>query len=297
MEKESEDSIPISSPLLVVDGQQRLTTIILLIAALANSLRQLEDLSEPVKGLSPQKLRNYFLVNEGEKGESYYKLLLSETDKDTLIAILNNTDTSDLGPSRVRENFDLFQDLIAAKKVNFLEIYKGLAKLVIIEIMPDYGKDSSRFAEEILGFFQNAVAIRSINVPPIASKADRDISRRKALEEFDRLLGDNTSEPDWQRYFEANHWVFGLGLNLVFLRSVGAKLETRTTGNSFDRPGKTVDALFRTGGAVSQYALVEIKRSNTALLEQSYYRGGCWGVSSEVSNAVTQIQKTTFEFG
>jgi uncharacterized protein with ParB-like and HNH nuclease domain len=44
------------SPLLVIDGQQRLTTVTLLVAALAEALGE----SEPVDGFSSRKLRNYY---------------------------------------------------------------------------------------------------------------------------------------------------------------------------------------------------------------------------------------------
>ena len=45
------------SPLLVIDGQQRLATVTLLIAALINALGD----TEPVEGFSKRKLRNYSL--------------------------------------------------------------------------------------------------------------------------------------------------------------------------------------------------------------------------------------------
>lgn len=47
------------APLLVIDGQQRLTTVSLLIEALA---RVLGD-KEPVEGFSAAKLRHYYLTN------------------------------------------------------------------------------------------------------------------------------------------------------------------------------------------------------------------------------------------
>jgi uncharacterized protein with ParB-like and HNH nuclease domain len=46
------------SPLLVIDGQQRLTTLSLLLEVLA---RHLGD-SEPVDGFSAKKLRSYYLL-------------------------------------------------------------------------------------------------------------------------------------------------------------------------------------------------------------------------------------------
>ena len=69
------------NPLLVIDGQQRLTTVTLLIAALSNALAKLdEEHREPVDGFSPRKLRNFYLLNPEEEGERQYKLILSQTD-------------------------------------------------------------------------------------------------------------------------------------------------------------------------------------------------------------------------
>lgn len=75
------------SPLLVIDGQQRLTTVTLLIEALARSLSD----TEPLEGFSAKKLRNYYLLNPLEDGERRYKLVLSQTDKFSLIALLDHT--------------------------------------------------------------------------------------------------------------------------------------------------------------------------------------------------------------
>jgi len=110
------------------------------------------------------------------------------------------------------------------------------------------------------------------------------------------LKEDGISEPDWQAFFELNPWIFGHGLNYVFLDKVSMKLEARTTGAAFDRPGKRADGLMRTRAEVSQYVLVEIKKNSTDLLHRATYRPGCWRVSDEVSGAVTQTQKTAFEF-
>lgn len=121
-------------------------------------------------------------------------------------------------------------------------------------------------------------------------------AKRAALSEFEGMLGESLKEAEWQAYFERNPWVFGHGLNYVFLDKVGDKLETRTTGAAHGQPGKTADGLMRTKAEISQYVLIEIKRDATALLQTDKYRSGCWAVSAELSAAVTQAQKTVHEF-
>ncbi|YBV98078.1 DUF4263 domain-containing protein [Phyllobacteriaceae bacterium JZ32] len=121
-------------------------------------------------------------------------------------------------------------------------------------------------------------------------------SKRQALAEFEQRLSETGNERSWQTFFEANPWIFGHGLNYIFLDGLGGKLEKTTTGNAFDRSGKRADALMRTRAEISQFVLVELKRSSTDLLQPDLYRSGCWGISQEVSNAVTQVQKTAYEF-
>ncbi len=121
-------------------------------------------------------------------------------------------------------------------------------------------------------------------------------TKRAALATFEANLKKEVSEPAWQKFFEANSWIFGHGLNYVFLNKVSKKLESQTTGSAFDRSGKRADGLMQTNAEISQYVLLEIKKNDTLLLREDTYRAGVWGVSEELSNAVTQIQKTVFEF-
>ena len=98
------------SPLLVIDGQQRLTTVTLLIAALSRALDQFdEEKREPLDGFSPRKLRNYYLLNPEEEGERHYKLILSQTDKESLTSIVSNREQPKEFSLRVTENFKLFE--------------------------------------------------------------------------------------------------------------------------------------------------------------------------------------------
>lgn len=118
------------SPLLVIDGQQRLTTVTLLLAALANALGE----SEPVDGFSPRKIRNYYLLNPEESGERHYKLLLSQTDKASLVAIVGSTEQPKEHSLKVAQNFALFEKLIADRGDKLTPICKGLAKLIVVDV-------------------------------------------------------------------------------------------------------------------------------------------------------------------
>ena len=76
----------------MIDGQQRLTTVTLLIAALAKALG---DDGAGGRLSRRAKLRNYYLLNPEEEGERHYKLLLSQTDKASLMAIVGGERTAE----------------------------------------------------------------------------------------------------------------------------------------------------------------------------------------------------------
>jgi uncharacterized protein with ParB-like and HNH nuclease domain len=137
------------SPLLVIDGQQRLTTVTLLIAALARALDKLEEgCREPMDGFSPRKLRHYYLLNPEEENERRYKLILSQTDKASLIAIAGEGELPKECSLRVMENFALFESWIADSKNNLAAVCKGLAKLVVVDISLNRDQDNPQLIFE-----------------------------------------------------------------------------------------------------------------------------------------------------
>lgn len=132
--------------LLVIDGQQRLTTITLLITAIAESLQESAEIQE----ITPKKMRNYFLLNSDEDGESRYKLLLTQNDKKTLINILENQDLPETPSRQIVENYNFFKEQIAKSKISPIELYKGIAKLIIVDIALDREHDNPQLIFESL---------------------------------------------------------------------------------------------------------------------------------------------------
>lgn len=132
------------SPLLVIDGQQRLTTAMLLLEALSRHLGE----NEVIDGFSAMKLRNYYLLNPYESGERNYKLLLTQTDKESLLALIRQKPLPENCSLRVRENFEYFYDQISKLHGDFMALCQGLSKLLIVDVALNRGQDNPQLIFE-----------------------------------------------------------------------------------------------------------------------------------------------------
>jgi hypothetical protein len=128
----------------------------------------------------------------------------------------------------------------------------------------------------------------------LSSSDITELSKRKeSIIVFEKMLSEETSEKEWQKFFEANTWIFGYGLNFVFNAPLeGKKLEQVVAGYNVSSSGKRVDALLSRRGLIEATCFVEIKKHNTQLLEKGQYRSECYPISKEVSGGISQIQKT-----
>ncbi len=124
---------------LIIDGQQRLTTITLLLTALRNHL------SDEVKR---KEIEDHYLINSDKDGDKKFRLILSESDKDTLLSLIDKDRRKPSEPSlKIVENFKLFEEWVS--NTNQLEtIFKGLEKLMIVEIALEKGKDDPQLIFE-----------------------------------------------------------------------------------------------------------------------------------------------------
>jgi len=132
--------------LLVIDGQQRLTTVSLILTALGQSLQKEGEQS----GITQKKLTNYFLANAEEDGDLRYKLLLTQSDRPTLMRLVDGKDSPEKSSKRVTENFEFFKGKIAASKLDLNALYKGVGKLVIVDISLDREHDNPQLIFESL---------------------------------------------------------------------------------------------------------------------------------------------------
>ncbi len=131
-------------PLLVIDGQQRLTTVSLIVEALA---RRLGD-SEPLDGFSAKKLRSYYLLNTLEDGERRYKLLLTQTDKQSLLSIMDQKSLPAEYSLRLKEIFYFFEQQVKELGDDLAPLCKGLAKLMVVDISLSRDQDNPQLIFE-----------------------------------------------------------------------------------------------------------------------------------------------------
>jgi len=132
------------APLLVIDGQQRLTTVSLMLAALAEAIGD----TEPFDGFSQRKIRNYYLLNPEEAGDRSFKLLLSQTDKATLTSLIANLPKPESLSLKVTENHAAFKRWILSGEVDLVTLCKGLAKLVVVDIALNRTQDNPQLIFE-----------------------------------------------------------------------------------------------------------------------------------------------------
>ncbi|MGL2677061.1 GmrSD restriction endonuclease domain-containing protein [Helicobacter pylori] len=134
-----------SSPLLIIDGQQRLTTITLLLIALRN--RSSEEV-EILEKFSRKKVESY-LINSDKDGDKKFRLILSESDKDTLLSLIDKDRRKPSEPSlKIVENFKLFEKWIRKNTDKLETIFKGLEKLMIVWIALKKEKDDPQLIFE-----------------------------------------------------------------------------------------------------------------------------------------------------
>ncbi|MEG1950506.1 MAG: DUF262 and DUF1524 domain-containing protein [Odoribacter sp.] len=128
--------------LLVIDGQQRLTTVTLIIIALAEFIR-----NNDVKiDTTFTKLQNYYLLNADEDSELRYKLLLTKRDKETLINLINGIEPTEEHSLRLVENYKFFKSKIS--KENIVDVYNGILRLFIVDVALEKDKDNPQLIFE-----------------------------------------------------------------------------------------------------------------------------------------------------
>lgn len=140
-----------AEPDLIIDGQQRVTTVTILLNALADRLDQLpESDREPVDGFSPTKIRNRFLLNADEDDERRFKLILSQGDRGALMSLLQGAIPAPDVATRVVDNDAWFRRKLTEPGIDLAQVCKGIDKLIVVDVTLERGVDNPQLVFEAM---------------------------------------------------------------------------------------------------------------------------------------------------
>lgn len=114
---------------LIIDGQQRMTTLSLLMIALRDYL---------LDSNIPDKITNESLKNTGYTGDDAYKLLLTDEDRDVMISLIEHRPiAAEEQDSRIYQNYLYFKDRVLSGELTPDQIYESISRLTIVAIVLD----------------------------------------------------------------------------------------------------------------------------------------------------------------
>lgn len=116
---------------LVIDGQQRLTTISLLLLAMYNLMKN--GILTPVKGNLADKILKTYLIDEWQEDETRIKLKPVKKDS-TAFARLFEVESEYIPESNLTINYNYFYSRIQKEEISLDELYDAITKLEIINI-------------------------------------------------------------------------------------------------------------------------------------------------------------------
>ncbi|ACU95067.1 uncharacterized conserved protein [Cryptobacterium curtum DSM 15641] len=132
---------------VVIDGQQRITTVFLLLAAIRTQVKagivtsNDEDLAEDID--------DYYLIDKKHKQDQKLRLKLVKSDSEAFRAILDEKPDDYIQGSNVTQNFLYFLDRIARMDISVDELYESIKSLCIIDITLDPPDDAQLIFESL----------------------------------------------------------------------------------------------------------------------------------------------------
>lgn len=182
--------------LLLIDGQQRLTTISILLCAIKDYVQKF---NLETKLINLAKIKNQFLYNSDEIDEDRYKLLLNVQDKETYIKLIDNTIfTVNKPATNIIKCYEFFYERIEdfIKQYGQIdEFYAGIFKLSLVSISLDKDSDNPQMIFESM------------------NSTGKDLSQTDLLRNY--LLMDLTPEKQtrlYKTYWKSMEELFGEGI-------------------------------------------------------------------------------------
>lgn len=130
----------------IIDGQQRLTTLTLLLIALRDFVQQNNITTE----INAAEITDTLLINSYKRDSDRYKLLLTKTDQEVLKKLVESVVPIQESASRILSNHDFFLKQIMKGDLTPDEIYQAVGKLQMVDIALDRQYDDPQAIFESL---------------------------------------------------------------------------------------------------------------------------------------------------
>lgn len=142
---ESDSTMTGIKKMLLIDGQQRMTTLSLIISALVEYLEEDASRASFLTDIKVSSLRKSYLFNDDDYvGDARYKLILSADDKATLFAIAGDGAMPDDRSNLIVGNYEFFKGRIRAKNFDPKTLWAGLNNIQIIDTKLDAAIDNAQ---------------------------------------------------------------------------------------------------------------------------------------------------------
>lgn len=130
----------------IIDGQQRLTTITLLLLAIRNLIAQGKVKTD--EGRLDEQISQRFLISPWASEDDKIKLRPVKRDREALVKLFGYEEDYDRG-SNLTINYQFFYDIVMKEEVPVADLYAAIGKLEIISITLDQGDNAQLIFESL----------------------------------------------------------------------------------------------------------------------------------------------------
>lgn len=131
---------------LVIDGQQRITTISLIFLAMFDYLGKNNNYT-----IKQEQIKNQFLVNEYASDGNKIKLCLTQDDKEVFDKIVDGIIINDKDKkTNIYKNYLFFLDKFEKSDTKIEEVYSAMLKIIVVAVVLDKNNDNPQLIFESL---------------------------------------------------------------------------------------------------------------------------------------------------
>ena len=245
--------------LLIIDGQQRITTLSLLIAAMAEYAR---EQPEKLTHVSYEEIIDSgYLVLKYKKGEDHYRLTLSQGDERTLRSVLDHLENPDVKVAseshRIVDNLALFRTWLNNIDDSNV-VWDGIQRLEIVAITLSQGQDNPQLIFESMNStgkdLSTADLVRNFVLMglPMDEQENLYANYWRTIEE---TLGADSYDEVFDEFLR--NWLTVINAPAsIATRDVYRLFKRHVTDNGYDKPGQMANLLKEIRRYAEHYACI-----------------------------------------